>query len=269
MSSTINRRQCEVAVILTNCGWIGHGSERGTNLASNNNNTERDVNRDSRRGRKTGWDVRDLAHVWKWLSEHGYKDRTFFASPNGGEAPMDPMSREEGEKHDEVVRKFLKEDWLWDTMKNTKRIQDLEMESVKLIILIGGHGAMHDFYNSMYLSKLISNLWSRKGWISAIAEGVIGLANARDEKGDWMIKNKRITCVSNQEEDKQNLTDDLPYMVEDKMKEAGAKLEIAEAFQEKVVTDENGIITAQNHQSAEWFAKTVINAFKSKPSPRQ
>jgi len=240
---------------------------------------------------ETGMDIRELAYVWHFLCEHGLDKRIILASPHGGESPIDPMARKEAEK-DELVREFMKKEEVKKKLSQTVKIEDLlrrgggghdnsdlvqgEQEQIGMLrrccalILIGGHGALADFPESKPLSQLVTMAWkyANKATIAAIGEGVIGLLNAKDERGQPLVRGRKITCTTKQEEEQLNLVDRLPFIVEERLRQAGAEIEMQKAFQPNVVVSDNGrLITAQNFRSARPFAEKVYKAMEGHRLP--
>lgn len=51
------------------------------------------------------------------------------------------------------------------------------------------------------------------------------LVNVKDEKGVPIVKGRRVTSFSNEEEEAVKLTDAIPFLVETRLKELGGKYE--------------------------------------------
>lgn len=85
---------------------------------------------------KTGWYLPELVHPYNILKSHV---EMVFASPKGGEAPIDPYSIEDS-KTDEACTRFLKEnEAVW---KDTKRLETMldRIDEFVGIFFVGGHG---------------------------------------------------------------------------------------------------------------------------------
>lgn len=90
----------------------------------------------TRNNAKTGWYLPELVHPYNILAPHL---DLIFASPKGGEAPIDPYSIEDA-KNDEDCQVFLKEkEHLW---KNTEKLDKFLGKSADFvgIFFVGGHG---------------------------------------------------------------------------------------------------------------------------------
>lgn len=67
--------------------------------------------------------------------------------------------------------------------------------------------------------------------------------------------------MTNDEE--KELKEELPFFVEEKMEQLGAKVETESPFKPNVVVEERRLITAQNPQSAKKFAEKIYEALES------
>lgn len=90
----------------------------------------------TREGVKTGWYLPELVHPYNVLSPHV---DMVFASPKGGEAPIDPYSIEDS-KNDEECQRFLREkEALWKDTESLDAIIDRADEFLG-VFFVGGHG---------------------------------------------------------------------------------------------------------------------------------
>jgi putative intracellular protease/amidase len=90
----------------------------------------------TREGVKTGWYLPELVHPYDVLNP--YVDMVF-ASPKGGEAPIDPYSIEDS-KNDEECQRFLRDkEALWKNTTSLDAIIDRADEFLG-VFFVGGHG---------------------------------------------------------------------------------------------------------------------------------
>ncbi|BFZ62101.1 hypothetical protein YB2330_003180 [Saitoella coloradoensis] len=189
----------------------------------------------------TGWYLPEVAHPYYVLAPH-YS--ITWASPAGGEAPLDPGSVE-AFKDDEEAQKFLKEvnDW-----KQCRKLSDVlpEVEKGEYVAVFypGGHGPMYDLPRDEQSLKILESFWKQNLPVSAVCHAPAVLAETS------FVKGRKVTGFSNEEEDQAGLTDAMPYLLEDRLKERGGLYEKAEkAWGEKLVVD-GKLITGQNPASA-------------------
>ena len=87
------------------------------------------------------------------------------------------------------------------------------------------------------------------------APGVLKGATLAD--GSALVKGKSLTGFSNSEEAAVELTDVVPFLLEDLLQEKGANYSSADDWQPYTVTDGN-LITGQNPASSEQVAQALL-----------
>lgn len=235
-----------ILVVLTNTTDMSQGHNREE--YGNNPNPEANPNR-------TGFDIKEVAYVYECL----YKQHNvplIFASPKGGDAHPDPRTME-ANQHDHIVQKFMKDHEAMNKIKNTKKLRDVQNQKFHGVIFPGSAGVLFDLPNDNNVMEIVPETWEKqKGFIAAIGHGLAALINVKTEKGDLFLKGKRVTCQSLEEERELKLERVLPYMIEDKLKQIGAKFEKVNKFQPHVVVDER-LITAQNNISTKEWVEAI------------
>lgn len=171
------------------------------------------------------------------------------ASPLGGESPVDEnsMSCSNPEEWDECIK----------ILRDTTRLSEINYKIYDGLFLPGGHGPMFDLANDLLLKEIVEYFYENKKVISAICHGPAGLILARDKDGHSILKDKKVTSFTNKEEKIKMMTESVPFLLETKLRELGAKFEDAEPWSEHVCVDKK-IITGQNPQSSLLLAEKVI-----------
>jgi putative intracellular protease/amidase len=202
---------------------------------------------------RTGFDIKEVAYLYECLTKE-HKIELIFASPKGGEAYIDPCSMDTS-RNDEIVAKFMKDQDAMQKIKNTKKLRDVRSQKFLGAVFPGGAGVLIDLPNEAMVNDIVQEIYPRhEGFVAAIGHGLAALLNVKSEKGDLWLRGKRVTCQTLEEEKELKLERALPFMIEDKLKQIGAKFEKANKFQPHVVEDER-LITAQNNYSVkEWVA---------------
>jgi len=85
------------------------------------------------------------------------------------------------------------------------------------------------------------------------------LLNAKDENGEPLVKGKQVTGFSNSEEVAVELTDIVPYSVEDQLISMGGLYQKVDDWNSLAVVD-GLIITGQNPGSSVAVAEALVNA---------
>lgn len=212
----------------------------------------------------TGWYLPEFAHPWKVLHDAGVE--LTVASPNGGEAPLDPASVEMFKEDETSVQFHKTQEALW---KNTVRLADIvpRVNEFDAIFYVGGHGPMFDLVSDPISLSLIQAFASAKKPVSAVCHGPIVLVNATTPSGESLLRDATVTGFSNVEEDQAQMTSTMPFLLEDRLKAIpGAKYVKAEQpWGEKVAVDKTyqlggALITGQNPASATGVGKELLKA---------
>lgn len=210
-------------------------------------------------GRKTGWYLSEFAHPYKVLRDAGFAITV--ASPHGGAAPLDPSSVEVA-KDDSVSVEFLhNSSALWEV---TEKVSDFlgKADEFDAIFFPGGHGPMFDLPVDQDSQKLIAEFWEKQKVVSAVCHGPAALVNVKLANGQLLLKDREVTGFSNAEEDQVGLSQAVPFLLEDKLKEAGTTYKKnAENWGVKVVVD-GRLITGQNPASAHAVGEAIVKAVK-------
>jgi len=216
--------------------------------------------------KKTGFDIREVAHVIEKfcpeLSSRPSKFRLMFVSVHGGSCPIDPTSITEGEK-DPIVKKLMSCPVFIETIRSTRRIEEMRSDETAAVILIGGHGSLADFPISTDLQYHLSTVWSNGGVIGAISQGVSGLINVPIKNtSKFLVSGKTMTCSSSEEEKSSGFMNELSYCLEEKLKSRGAILKESSPWKSNVIVD-GKLISAQNHCSSCDFATKLESILSS------
>ena len=192
-----------------------------------------------------------------WLEEFAvpylvFKDTGYelaIASPLGGLSPVDEgsMSCSNPEEWDACIK----------ILRDTTSLSEIDYKDYDAIFLPGGHGPMFDLAKDVLLKEIVEYFYNNKKIISAVCHGPVGLVLACDKNGEPILKNKKVTCFTNKEEHIVKRDEDVPFLLETKIRELGAKFENASPWAEYVCVDGN-IITGQNQHSALLLAEKVV-----------
>ena len=104
---------------------------------------------------------------------------------------------------------------------------------------------------------------------AAVCHGPAGLIGAVDESGQPLVRGRRVSAFSNEEETMAGLSQTVPFALESILRELGAKYESGPAFQPFAVHDDR-LVTGQNPASSEEVARLTLEAARStgKASPQ-
>jgi putative intracellular protease/amidase len=201
-------------------------------------------------GRKTGFFLPEVAHPWKVFTEAGY--HIDFVSPKGAEAPMDGV-----DPSDPIQEAFLNDPDVAAALRNTLTPEQVNPDDYDVIFYAGGHGTMWDFPDNTKLAKVAADVYEDGGVVAAVCHGPAGLVNVRLSDGSYLVDGKKVSAFTNAEETAVGLTEVVPFLLQTKLTERGARHSGTENFAAYVVAD-GRLVTGQNPASASGVAERVV-----------
>ncbi len=206
-------------------------------------------------GTPTGTWLEELAASYYPFEEAGWE--ITIASPKGGNAPIDPASLEEPWLTD-TGKRFQADEAAMARVGATHILADVVTDDFDAVYMVGGAGTAWDFPDNPTLGGLLAKT-AGSGVIGGVCHGVCGLLNAVD--GQPIAVGKKLTCISDKEEEMTGFDKLVPFLPETTLNKAGATVTVADPFEAHVVEDGN-IVTGQNPASASGVAKTMIKYFR-------
>jgi putative intracellular protease/amidase len=200
--------------------------------------------------RSTGYYLPEAAHPWRVFTDAGYTVE--FASVAGGEPPVDGV-----DLSDQVQKDFTEQ----VPLKETPRFGDLDPSGYDAVLFAGGHGAMWDFPSDPGLAAFTRELYERGGVVAAVCHGPAALAGLTLSDGTPLVAGKRIAAFTDSEESAAGLTEVVPFLLQSRLEELGAKHSGAADWQPHVVTD-GRLVTGQNPASSTGVAEAVVAVLK-------
>ncbi|WP_207495114.1 type 1 glutamine amidotransferase domain-containing protein [Aridibaculum aurantiacum] len=205
-------------------------------------------------GEKTGFWIEEFAAPYYVFKDAGAE--VTLASTKGGLPPIDPKS-DAPENQTEATKRFKEDKALQELLANTKTVDEVSAESFDAIFYPGGHGPLWDLFESPGSIKLIEDFWAAKKPVAAVCHAPAVLLNAKDEAGEPLVKGKRVAGFTNSEEEAVGLTEVVPYLLEDELKNKGGNYSKAADWASYVVQD-GRLITGQNPASSEEAAHKLL-----------
>jgi len=206
-------------------------------------------------GEPTGYYLGEVTHPWAVLSDAGYE--IDFVSPKGGNPPYYGADAE-----DPINQKFLADKKYQDKIQNTMKPAEVKPEEYAAILYAGGHGTMWDFADNAELALIAQQIYENKGIVSAVCHGPAGLVNIKLNNGKYLVDGKKINAFTNEEEVAVKLENVVPFSLESKLIERGAKFEKSGLWQIHVAVDQR-VVTGQNPQSAHAVGEAVLKELKN------
>lgn len=204
-------------------------------------------------GLKTGFWSEELAAPYYALADKGID--IVLASPKGGQPPIDPKS-EDPSFQTETTKRMDKDTVLLDKLKNTIPLADIIMDDYDAVFYPGGHGPLWDLAESATSQQLITEFYNANKPVAFVchAPGVLKDVKINDE---YLVNGKNVTGFTNTEEEAVQLTNVVPFLVEDMLiKNGGHYSKIADWNPYAIV--DGLLITGQNPASSEKVAEELL-----------
>ncbi|MCT2560393.1 type 1 glutamine amidotransferase domain-containing protein [Chryseobacterium herbae] len=210
-------------------------------------------------GHKTGFWSEELAAPYYSLTDAGVQ--VTLASPLGGRPPLDPKSELPDFQTDET-RRFDADEALQEKLSHTVKLSEVKEEDYDAVFYPGGHGPLWDLTNDENSIALIEAFYRKGKPVAAVCHAPGVLRFVKNEDGSPLVQGKQVTGFANSEEEAVQLTDIVPYLVEDELKKLGGIYSKTEDWQSYVVKDGH-LITGQNPGSSTAVAQKLLDLLNS------
>ena len=217
-------------------------------------------------GKLTGVFASELTVPYYEFTDSGIE--VDIASIKGGKIPIDPESFFYAVKTNSDTR-YLEDPILKEKVENSILIDQLEIDNYDIVFISGGWGAAYDLGYSETLGEKISQAYyNPNSVIGGVCHGVLCFLNAKDSLGNLLIKNKRITGVTNKQIKELGIFF-TPQHPEEELIKAGAIFESKTAFRDvlanlTIVDDESKFVSGQNQNAGHETPQKMMEILKSK-----
>lgn len=210
-------------------------------------------------GRKTGFWLEELAAPYYRFTDAGHD--VVLASPKGGRPPLDPKSNEPGFQTDDT-RRFEADAEASAALASTVRLDSVSAEDYDTVFYPGGHGPLWDLAEDPASVRLIETTLRSGKPVALVCHAPGALRHATAEDGTPLVAGRRVTGFTNSEEAAVELTDVVPFLVEDELVRLGGDYSKGADWAPYVVED-GLLITGQNPASSAPAADALIARFAS------
>lgn len=212
-------------------------------------------------GKKTGFWLEEFAAPYYVLKDAGHE--ITLASPKGGQPPLDPKS-DDPDAQTDATRRFKGDPEAQAQLAATERLESVRSSDFEAVFYPGGHGPLWDLAEDRQSKTLIEQTLANGKPVALVchAPGVLKSVEAQD--GAPLVAGKSVTGFTDAEEAAVGLTDVVPFLLEDVLKQLGAKFSKADPFKPHVVRD-GLLITGQNPASSEPAAEALLEVLSRAP----
>jgi putative intracellular protease/amidase len=205
-------------------------------------------------GRKTGFWLEEGAAPYFVFRDAGVE--LTLASPKGGQPPIDPKS-DLPENQTPAMARFKKDAAAQKAFSQTVKLADVKAEDFDTVFYTGGHGPMWDLAESPVSKALLESFYNSGKPIALVCHSSGAALRHVTYKGEPLVKGKHVTGFTNGEEEEVQLTNVVPFLVEDELMRLGAIFEKVRNWQPLSVVD-GRLITGQNPASSTAAAKDLL-----------
>ena len=205
-------------------------------------------------GKKTGFWLEEFAAPYYVFKDAGAT--LTLASPKGGQPPLDPKSDEPGAQTQATVR-FKQDSEAQSALATTVKFESISTADYDAVFYPGGHGPLWDLAEDATSIAILEAMYLAGKPIAAVCHAPGVLRHVKSPTGSLLVEGKSVTGFTNTEEAAVQLTDVVPFLVEDELKKVGGHYSKADDWQPYVVTA-GQLITGQNPASSEPAAVELL-----------
>jgi len=209
-------------------------------------------------GLKTGFWIEEFAAPYYLLKDAGIE--ITLSSPKGGQAPIDPKSNEP-DFQTAATKRFFKDEETQKVLADTVKLQDINHKDYAAVFYPGGHGPLWDLAEDKNSIALIENFYNSHKPVAAVCHAPGVFKHTKNSDGTPLVKGKKVTGFTNGEEEAVQLTNIVPFLVEDMLKENGGIYSKKTDWNAYALQD-GFLITGQNPASSELVAELLLEKLK-------
>ena len=187
------------------------------------------------------------------------------ATPSGVTPTVDPLSLSLGYNNNDQSNvdaqlEYIKQ--LEGVLSTTVRLEDADPASYDVVFVVGGHGPMQDLAVDPHIGDFLAAMLDNPSKIvAAVCHGPASFLSAHRADGTWLFKDRELTCFTNEEETQATFAGNAPWLLEDRLRLAGAKVITEPAWTPHFVEDGN-LITGQQNVSSGVAADAILRKLK-------
>lgn len=208
-------------------------------------------------GEKTGFWSEELAAPYYELLDKGVE--ITIATPLGGQPPIDPKSADPASATEDTKR-FDADKTLQEKLKHTLKLSTINQKDYDAVFYPGGHGPLWDLVEDKNSIALIESFYTHKKPVAFVCHAPAVLKNVK-VNGEFLVKGKKVTGFTNEEEEAVGLTKVVPFLLEDALTQNGTKFSKIANWQPYAVED-GLLITGQNPASSKLVAGKLLEKLK-------
>lgn len=211
-------------------------------------------------GKATGFWLEEFAAPYYTFKDAGVT--LTLASPAGGQPPLDPKSNEP-DAQTPATERFRADKDAQAALAHTQRLAEVRAADYDAVFYPGGHGPLWDLAESADSIALIQAFDQANKPVGLVCHAPGALRHVKAQDGSPLVKGKEVTGFSNSEEAAVQLTEVVPFLIEDEFKRLGGQYTKGPDWQRHVVVD-GLLVTGQNPASSEGAAEALLGLLEEK-----
>jgi putative intracellular protease/amidase len=140
----------------------------------------------------------------------------------------------------------------------TVPLADVRGDDCEALVLPGGHGPLVDLAADQRVAEIASAFAASGRVIAAVCHGPAALLGAKGRDGAPLVAGRKLTAFTNGEETLAGLQSVVPFLLETRLREAGALFEHALLPGGSHVTRDGALLTGQNPASSDALARCLL-----------
>jgi putative intracellular protease/amidase len=205
-------------------------------------------------GKKTGFWLEEFAAPYYVFQDAGAE--LVLASPQGGQPPLDPKS-DAPDAQTDATRRFKADPDAQKALASTVPLAQVSAADFDAVFYPGGHGPLWDLAEDKNSIALIEAMEKAGKPVAAVCHAPGVLRHVKRPDGSPFVQGKNVAGFTNSEEKASGLTEVVPFLVEDMLKERGGLYTKVADWQPHVVVD-GRLITGQNPSSSAPAAEKLL-----------
>ena len=209
-------------------------------------------------GRKTGFWLEEFAAPYYIFKDAGAE--ITLASPLGGQPPLDPKSDDPDAQTDSTQR-FKSDTEGQRALAETIKLSSAIASEYDAVFYPGGHGPLWDLAEDASSITLIEAMLAADKPVAAVCHAPGVFRHVKSADGRPVVQDRKVTGFTNSEEAAAGLTEVVPFLVEDILKQNGGDYSKAGDWEPYVVSD-GKLITGQNPASSGPAAEALLDLLR-------
>lgn len=210
-------------------------------------------------GKQTGTWFTELAAPYYILTEAGFE--VVFASPAGGEAPIDLLSMK-APFTTEHTERFFNDPVAMFAARHTRKLREIDYATFDAVFFPGGYGLIWDLASDSHVVKLVRDFYESNRPVAMVCHAPAILRDVKLSNGRYLADGVKLTGFKNDEDTEIELLHHLLFSLEDELKRRGA-VYLSKANWEANVVVDGALMTGQSPASAPPLAEALRDALNA------